>query len=287
MTLTIHAFSDKRSQFVAEMARRLLSECGFRDELKLDTLDRGSGKRSSFSILRDVVASGDRDAALCTIADLPFDLPGGLRVLHSPGRLARSDCLLSKGSYTRLQSGAMICCSGKLRRAQLLRARGDLDVSDIGGSAEEQIRAVEDGRFSAASFAACDAEALGYGGTDSLKLHELPLAHFVPAAGQGVNVLIFPDGALPEDVVKRADNIQSRNEASMEREALKILVSRFKAPLGISCASFGSGFTLRIQLLSEDGTYEKLFSRSIRWNADLSALLSVFIDGVATSLLGR
>lgn len=285
MTLTIYSMSGRGRQSVARMVGRELDECGFKEEIEFKHLDPKPSPRNVFSILTDAISDSERSAAVCEIADIPMDLSSDLSAVHAPGRLARSDCLLSAGSYTRMQSGATVCCSGRLRVAQLLRARVDIRAVDTGLETEELINAVEMGQFSAASFAACEAETLGYGGRDSLRLYELPLAQFVPPAGQGVNVLLFPSGLIPETVEKRLDNKQASIEASIERKGLQIISSQCIAPLGISCASFGSGFTLRIQLLSEDGSYERRLYRSIGRTTDLPALLSDFLEGVPHPLL--
>lgn len=287
MTLVIHSYSEKRSISVAGMVLQRLKECGFKDDVRLEPVQRPEVRSSDFSYLINAVQEDGNSAAVCSMAELPLDIPSGMSVLHTPRRLTRTDCLLSRGSYTRLQSGATVCCSGKLRRAQLLRARGDLDVMDTGMETERLIDNVEVGRFTAAAFAACEAEALGYGGKDSLKLYELPVTHFVPEAGQGVNVLIFPDKLIPEGVAQRIDNQESKSEAAMERRVLRILASQIDSPLGISCISFGSGFTLRVQLLSADGGYERRISKSIGKGEKVEFLISDFLEAVPSEMLRK
>lgn len=124
------------------------------------------------------------DLAVHSLKDLPTDEVPGLCLAAVPERAPVGDALVCPqyASLGELPQGAVVGTGSLRRRAQLLHARGDLQIKDIRGNVDTRLRKLRQGQY--------DAVVLAEAGLRRLGLAEqitqlLPTAILMPAVGQG------------------------------------------------------------------------------------------------------
>lgn len=208
-----------------------------------------------------MILSGELDAGVHSAKDLPSELPEGLEIAAVPRRASRLDCIVGKASYSRLPSGSRIGTSSPRRKAQLLHLRKDLRIVELRGNVDTRLSKVLDGEIDGAVLAMAGIERLKR--TADSHIFPLPLDYFVPAPGQGALALVTRKGFLERVIAGKVEHRQTRMELELERAALRRIGSGCSLPLGITAISFGSGFRMMLQLLSEDGREERRISGTV------------------------
>ena len=111
------------------------------DELQ-DELIHRLGKTGAFvHSLDEKVLSGDLDAAVHSMKDMPTERPDDLVVAGVPERASPVDVLVTPGGTTLddLPEGAVVGTSSLRRKAQLLAERPDLDVQPLRGNVDTRV----------------------------------------------------------------------------------------------------------------------------------------------------
>ena len=124
------------------------------------------------------------DVAIHSMKDLTTDLPPGLVIAAVPERANPRDVLVSQDNrkFEELPRSARIGTSSVRRRAQLLAARGDLEIVDMQGNVDTRLRKLANGDYDAIVLAAAGLIRLG------LERHAtefLSTDVMLPAVGQG------------------------------------------------------------------------------------------------------
>lgn len=134
--------------------------------------------------LQRALLDGEVDLAVHSLKDLPTDEIAGLTLAAVPPRESCGDALVSNqfASLDELPAGARLGTGSTRRKAQLLFARGDLEVVDIRGNVDTRLKKLDAGEY--------DALVLAEAGLRRLGLHEriaflLPKEIMLPAVGQG------------------------------------------------------------------------------------------------------
>ncbi|MDO4930541.1 MAG: uroporphyrinogen-III C-methyltransferase [Bacteroidales bacterium] len=109
------------------------------------------------------VLSGEADVAVHSAKDLPYPLPAGLELYCLTRGGDKSDSLVSRDGLTlaQLPAGSRVGTSSKMRRAELLQLRQDIEVVSIRGTIEERIAQVDSGHIDALIVATCALQRLG------------------------------------------------------------------------------------------------------------------------------
>ncbi len=137
------------------------------------------------SELENALLAGEIDVAVHSAKDVPAELPAGLAIAGVPGRADPRDALCGASTLTDLEPGAVIGTASLRRRAQLLAARPDLDVTDVRGNVDTRLRRLAAGDFAALVLARAGLDRLGRGGESE----PIDPALMTPAAGQGCLIL--------------------------------------------------------------------------------------------------
>ncbi len=171
------------------------------------------------------------DVGVHSWKDLPADLPPGLVLACVPQREDPSDVLISHPPvpFARLPQGARVGTSSPRRRAQLLAARPDLQVSDIRGNVDTRIRRLREGRFDAVVLARAGLVRLGRlpDATEAF-----PRELMIPAVGQGALALVArEEDERTRSLLAAIDDPRSHAEALLERSLLRKLQAGCRAPL--------------------------------------------------------
>lgn len=131
--------------------------------------------------LESALRDGRIHLAVHSLKDLPVENAPGLTLGAIVGRANVRDVLIGQ-SLADLPAGAVVGTSSLRRQAQLRRLRPDVEIRSIRGNVETRIRKVTEGQYDAAILAAAGVIRLG------LEAHiaqYIPLAHMLPAPGQG------------------------------------------------------------------------------------------------------
>jgi len=173
------------------------------------------------------VLDGRADLAVHSAKDLPTETADGLRIAAFTQRRSAADALVGR-TLVDLPAGATVATGSVRRRAQLGRARPDLEFVELRGNIHTRLDKVPDGGAIVMAVAAL--EILGL--TDRIA-ERLDPAEFVPAVGQGCVAVECREG---DDRVATAlhliDHEATRREVVIERAFLAELGSGCSLPVG-------------------------------------------------------
>lgn len=173
------------------------------------------------------VLDGRADVAVHSAKDLPTVSAVGLRIGAFTERRNAADALVGR-KLVDLPAGATVATGSVRRRAQLRRARPDLEFVELRGNIHTRLDKVPDGGSIVMAVAAL--EILGL--TDQIA-EQLDPAEFVPAVGQGcVAVECRDDDDRVAGALQRIDHHTTRREVMIERAFLSELGSGCSLPVG-------------------------------------------------------
>lgn len=216
--------------------------------------DRRPGSSPDFTDAIDrAVLRGEVDLAVHSAKDLPVELDRHLGIWACPRRADPRDCLVvgPGRNATALPRGARIGSSSPRRRAQLLRWRPDLRVTEIRGNVDTRIEKVRGGSL--------DAIVLAAAGLARLRRRKeigryLSIDRFLPAPAQGALAVVgrHGDRALAR-LARKIDDPSTHACVDAEREVARTLEGDCRLPLGALARGRGAGLLLRAEVLSLDG----------------------------------
>lgn len=199
------------------------------------------------------LASGQIDAALHDLADLPPARPDAFAFVAVPKRRHPFDVMLSTDGriLDELDEGERVAASSASRRAQLAIYRDDLKILDAKGNLEAHRRQLEDGQFAGLVMAASDAERLGW--------HDLVTEIFttevsVPAPGQGaVAVEALASRKDVATTFKAIDDPDTHRAIVAERAWLQELGGGDDLPAGALANIVDKNLVMEAVVVSPDG----------------------------------
>ncbi len=197
---------------------------------------------------------GRIDFAVHSLKDVPSAVPEGLALAAVPMREDPSDVLVAepRRGFFELPSGARLGTSSPRRRAQLLAARPDLQISEARGNVDTRLRRLREGHWDGivlarAGLARLDrlAEACDVFAAEVL----------LPAVGQGALALFArADDGRTREALGAIDHTDSHREALAERSLLATLEAGCHAPVAGRARVVGESMTLEAGVFSPDGS---------------------------------
>lgn len=201
---------------------------------------------------------GEAEVGVHSAKDLPAEMPEGLTIAAVPRREDPADVWIGGGDggvevpntvvgIDDVPEGARVGTASLRRRAQLLAARPDLEMSELHGNVDTRLRKLAEGEFDAIVLAAAGLRRLG-------REHEatfaIPFETMTPAAGQGTLVLQTPvddvvgaplgsghePGAGTESIaaaVARLGDETALRELTAERAVVALLEATCATPIGV------------------------------------------------------
>jgi hydroxymethylbilane synthase len=230
---------------------------------RLSRLDAAmTGKDLFTREIDEALADGRIDVAVHSLKDLPSRLPGGLVLAAVPTREDPSDVLVSREgeSFAGLPAGSRIGTSSPRRRAQVLSARPDVEVTDARGNVDTRVRRLREGRW--------DALVLAWAGLARLErlgdvTEVLPASWMLPAIGQGALAVVTRENDnRVRDLVGDLDHLTSHREVLAERALLEVLEAGCRAPVAGLARTDGGRLRLAAAVFAPDG------SRTLREEAN-------------------
>lgn len=172
------------------------------------------------------------DVGVHSAKDVPTELTEGLTLAAVPPRENPADVWVGAGgSLDEVREGARVGTASLRRRAQLLAARPDLEVSELHGNVDTRLRRLAEGELDGIVLAAAGLRRLGREGEAAFPI---PAETMTPAAGQGSLVLQTRDGderalAAVEPIVDGP----ALRELTAERAVVALLQATCNSPLGV------------------------------------------------------
>lgn len=175
---------------------------------------------------------GEAEIGVHSAKDLPAELTEGLMLAAVPPREDPYDAWIGAGaSLDDVPEGAKVGTASLRRRAQLLAARPDLEVSELHGNVDTRLRKLAEGELDAIVLAVAGLRRLGR--ADEIAF-PIPAESMTPAAGQGSLLLQIREGdeAALEAVEGLVDGPALR-EVTAERAVVALLEATCNSPLGV------------------------------------------------------
>lgn len=202
------------------------------------------------------------DVAVHSLKDLPSRMPAGLVIAAVPAREDPSDALVSRdgSSFAALPAGSAIGTSSPRRRAQVLAARPDLEVTDAHGNVDTRVRRLHEGRWDALVLARAGLSRLGRL-ADVTEV--LSASWMLPAIGQGALAVVTREADdRNRELVGSLDHPASHREIVAERALLDFLEAGCRAPVAGLATTDGDRLHLAGAVFVPDG------SRTLREEAE-------------------
>ena len=203
--------------------------------------------------LDEALLAGRIDLAVHSLKDVPSVIPAGLALAAVPAREDPRDVLIAGPGqrFSDLPAGARIGTASPRRRAQLLAARADLEVTEARGNVDTRIRRLDEGRWDAIVLARA-----GLARLDRLdRISEVfEDSVILPAPGQGaLAVIARADDAPTLALLCGLNHDPSRAEVEAERSFLAGLQAGCRAPVAARARATEDGFSLAGAAFSADG----------------------------------
>jgi hydroxymethylbilane synthase len=196
---------------------------------------------------------GEAEIGVHSAKDLPAEMAKGLVIAAVPVREDPADVWIGSGdSLDGVPDGAKVGTASLRRRAQLLAARPDLEVSELHGNVDTRLRKLGEERLDGIVLAAAGLKRLGREGEVSFAL---PAGTMIPAAGQGALVLQArgDDPNAVEAAAVVGDETALR-ELTAERAVVALLDATCATPIGVHAQVEGAQLTIEAFVGLPDGS---------------------------------
>lgn len=212
--------------------------------------------------------AGEVDACVHSMKDVETIRPAAIALAAMLPRADVRDRLIGAESVEALRHGAVVGTSSPRRRAQLLRARPDLEVVLFRGNVGTRLAKLAAGEVDATLLAAAGLDRLGRGDVGVA----LSTDAMLPAPAQGaVGIEVRADDTAACERVAAIDHPETSACVRAERALLAGLGADCHTPVAALASLAGETLRLRAELLAEDG----------------SADLCGSIEGIAGEACGR
>lgn len=189
------------------------------------------------------------DLAVHSLKDMPTELPDGLTLAAITKRAHPGDAFVSNKypSLAALPAGAVIGTSSLRRRAQLLRARPDLNIVDLRGNLDTRLAKLDRGEVDAIVLAVAGLVRLGWSDrvTEILSPEDC-----LPAVGQGA--LAIEARANDEETLTMLsvlNDAETRTAVTAERAFLAVLGGGCQVPVGVHAVLEADGATVALEAI--------------------------------------
>lgn len=251
-----------QSNYIAACLRERYPEC--RVELKkivtkgdkiLDVpLAQIGGKGLFTKEIEEELLDGTIDLAVHSLKDMPTVMPGGLCLTAITERANAGDAFVSNNydNFAELPLGAVVGTSSLRRKAQLLAARPDLQITNLRGNVDTRLRKLDEGLYDAVILAAAGLERLGHG--DRITSF-IPASVCLPAVGQGALAIeCRADDEETRAMLDFLNDAPTRQATSAERAFLGLVEGGCQVPIGVHAEVSGSAIRIEAVIAALDGS---------------------------------
>jgi hydroxymethylbilane synthase len=243
-----------------------LSELGVEYEIKTvrslgDVMtDRGLYEMPTKGVfvkkLDKMLLDGTIDIAVHSMKDIPTERDKGLETSAVLPRDSPYDALVSRYRLDDMSEGAVIGTSSVRRRYQFLNYVGErgvkVKIKDIRGNVDTRVKKFRRGEY--------DGVLLAEAGFERLKLdieyERLDRDPFVPSPRQGIIAVVARHGSKESEILKQMDDSETRMEAEVEEEVLKVIGGGCSLPVGVHASCKGGEVELAVYVGASDVRYQ-------------------------------
>jgi len=203
--------------------------------------------------IEHAMLNGEIDLAVHSLKDMPTQLPPGLLLAAITDRVDPGDALISPkyGEIDNLPQGAKVGTSSLRRKAQLLKYRPDLRISDLRGNLDTRLKKMETEDLDAIILAVAGLKRLGW---QDLITQVLPHDICLPAVGQGALAL---EARMNDQEVRTMLEFLNHQETRWAVEAERAYLSEVEGGCQIPIGVYGhikqELLVLEAVILSVDG----------------------------------
>ncbi len=211
------------------------------------------GKNLFTKEIEDALIESRVDVAIHSMKDLTTELPPGLVIAAVPERLNPRDVLVSrrKEKFAQLPGGARVGTSSARRKAQLLAARGDLEIVDMHGNIDTRLRKLRGGDYDAIVLAAAGLIRLGL---EKSATEFLATDVMLPAVGQGALALQGrKDDAEVMDLLSKLNHEPTRKAVDAERAFARRLGANCRTPIAAYAKLEGNSIVIEGMVAAPNG----------------------------------
>lgn len=276
---TGHVVEAIRPFFSGEIRVKPITTSGDRDQVSHYKNSSSSLKSFFTKEIEAALLSGEVDAAVHSLKDLPTELPPGLDVVSYLPRQDARDVFLSQRyrSLSECPKGAIIGTASARRAFQLSLYAPHVVASPIRGNIDTRIRKMSEGE--------CDGIIIAQAAVMRLEAEVpfseiLSLDSFVPSPGQAIIALEMRSSADPVvlNLAKQISSPESALQAQVERGVSAAFGGGCHLPLGAYVSLSQEELTVYVQALLHGNNIKKIFhfSRLL----DTSEIISSVVEGL-------
>lgn len=240
------------------------------DRIQDRPLADAGGKGLFTKELEEALFAEEADIAVHSMKDVPAHLPEGLMLGAFLPREDPCDVLVSNKQYTlaSLPPSAIVGTSSVRRRAQLLRARKDVEPVTLRGNVDTRLAKLDAGDFEAAILARAGLKRLGL---EDRAATMLSASEWLPSPAQGaIGIELRASDAQTCEAVAKLDHEPTAIALACERAFLAALDGSCRTPLAALATLDGDKLKFRGEVLALDGSefvdtaFEKILSANAR-----------------------
>ena len=242
------------------------------------------GKGLFVTKLESALETGEADIAVHSLKDVPAKIDIQYSIAAIFEREDPSDVLLSRNgsSLKDFPSNASIGTSSPRRKAQILRARTDLNIIPVRGNISTRIRKLHEGHFDGLIVAKAALNRLNMELTNA---YEFSMQEMLPAASQGfIGVECLKSKEEIMSIMNSINNSSQMALANAEREFVAYLNGSCLSPIAILCKEELYGINISAKVLSQNGQkeiYREIKSSYENLTQDIHSLAEDFISNDA------
>jgi hydroxymethylbilane synthase len=243
----------RRSALAKAQAGQVADLLGGGKLVEVSSDDEAGDKARFVRGVERALLAGEAEIGVHSAKDLPAEMAGGLAIAAVPAREEAADVWIGDGgSLDEVPEGARVGTASLRRRAQLLAARPDLEVSELHGNVDTRLRKLAEGELDAIVLAAAGLRRLGREGEASFAI---PAEAMTPAAGQGALVLQArdDDGEALAAAAAVGDETALR-ELTAERAVVALLEASCATPIGVRAQVDGAALAIDAFVGLPDGS---------------------------------
>jgi hydroxymethylbilane synthase len=216
-----------------------------------------------------LLLDGKIDLAVHSMKDIPLERDDRLETSAVLPRDSPYDVLVSRYRMDTMPEGANIGTSSVRRKYQVLNfvetkcgeaeveAKAEAEVKvkvkikDIRGNVDTRIKKFKRGEYDGVILAEAGLERLNI----DIAYERLDYDPFVPSPGQGIIAIVTRKGSAESEMVSSMDDADTRVEADVEKEVLKVLGGGCSLPVGVHARCKGETVELAVYIGFSDETY--------------------------------
>jgi hydroxymethylbilane synthase len=226
-------------------------------------MDRGLYEMPSEGVfvkkLDQLLLDGTIDLAVHSMKDIPLERDERLETAAVLPRDSPYDVLISRYRMDTMPDGAVLGTSSVRRRYQLLNYvetrdrefKAQITIKDIRGNVDTRIRKWRRGDYDGVILAEAGLERLAI----EIDYERLDYDPFVPSPGQGIIAIVTRNGSAESELVRGFDDADTRVEADVEKEVLKVIGGGCSLPVGVHAQCKGEEVALAVYIGAAAGNY--------------------------------